>query len=286
MANIDEYIKNPNTFIKDLNRSIERHIKANEISKSAEWKARNDGTKVSGSIFSQCVRKAFYAYFTPPSDGEFSIEARKRMYLGYINEEILLGAMKGDPANMDVTVHHEQNVLPVNITITRDDVLLSSTTDFVLEYQSSSVETDTEPKSGESIYVPLEVKSTEASDYRPAKKWWDEFSGYDSHRRQILQWMYYAKENGMNVPFGVLFYSRRSNYDCKEFIFLDAEEAPFSPTGDSRIEVYRDWIPEVEKRIGEIVHSIKNKTIPVFPSDVPVWLCNSCSFKGDCFANK
>ena len=276
MSKIDEYIKNPSLFIKDLNKSVEIHIKNNEILKSAEWKARNDGTKVSGSIFSQCVRKAFYAYFTPPSDGEFSIEARKRMYLGYINEEILLGAMKGDPANMDVTVHHEQNVLPVNITITRDDVLLSSTTDFVLEY----------PQEGGNIYVPLEVKSTEASDYRPAKHWWAEFTGYDSHRRQILQWMYYAKENGMNVPFGVLFYSRRSNYDCKEFIFLDAEEAPFSPAGDSRIEVYRDWIPEVEKRIGEIVHSIKNKTIPVFPTDVPKWLCDSCSFKTDCWSNK
>ena len=304
MSKIDDYIQNPNLFVKDLNKSVEIHIKNNEILKSAEWKARNDGTKVSGSIFSQCLRKAWFAYFTPPSDGEFSIEARKRMYLGYINEEILLGAMKGDPANMDVTVHHEQNVLPVNITITRDDVLLSSTTDFVLEYPQECLVCEGTGKTGahpdepcsqcnpvysgkqKSIFIPLEVKSTEASDYRPAKKWWEEFSGYDSHRRQILQWMYYAKENGMNVPFGVLFYSRRSNYDCKEFIFLDAEEAPFSPTGDSRIEVYRDWIPEVEKRIGEIVHSIKNKTIPTFPTDVAKWMCDSCSFKPDCWSNK
>ncbi len=273
MPKINEYVDNPNLFIRDLNKSIELHIKDVQAEKSLEWGERNTGSKVSGSIFSQCIRKAWYAYFTPPTDGEFGIDARKRMYLGYVNEEILLQAMQKDPNNIDVTIHFKQNDPPVNVSIEREGITLSSTTDFVLEYPGK-------------IYVPMEVKSTESSDYKPANKWWPMFKGYDSHKRQILQWMYYAKANGWIVPFGVLFYSRRSNYDCKEFIFMDSQEVPFDPTGNSSIELYNDCIHVVEERIEELVKAINDKTIPSFPTDVPEWSCRSCQFQPDCWSNK
>ena len=272
MSKINDYIDQPTIFVRDLNKSIDNYIKIKEDETGAAWKERNE-IAVSGSVFSQCVRKAWYAYFTPVNDGEYGIDVRKKMYLGHINEEILLAAMKTDPSNIDVTVHSEQNVSPVNVKIEREGVILGSTTDFVLEYPGK-------------IYVPMEVKSTEASDFRPANKWWSEFSGYDAHRRQLIQWMYYSKSLGMTVPFGVLFYSRRANYDTKEIIMMDAIEAPFSPTGDSTIELYSNWESVVESRIDELVRSITSKTMPAFPKDVPDWLCKGCQFRDDCWSQK
>ena len=156
-----------------------------------------------------------------------------------------------------------------------DGVKLSTTTDLVLEYPGK-------------IYIPIEEKSTEVSDWsrqRPSE-WWEKFTGYDFHRRQICQWMYYAKENGLNVPFGVLAYFRRANLESKTFIFLDSEEIPFSPRGDSNILLYGEYRDAVAARIKELLESIGTRTIPRFPSDVPEWLCRDCQFREDCHSNK
>lgn len=276
---VNEYIDTPSLFVRDIGKSIDLYIKNHQDEKSREWKERNDGNVVSGSIFSQCVRKAWYSFFTPPKEGEFNSQARKRMFLGYVSEEIVLSALKEDPANIDITVHHEQNETPVNQVIEKEGVKLSTTTDLVLEYKKED---------GASVYIPVEEKSTEVSDYQRggAGEWWRKFEGYPAHRRQLSQWMYYAKENGLEVPFGLLLYLRRANYDLKPFIILDAQEIPFSPVEDVSIDLYQDYKEIVEERIVELVASINNKTRPSFPDDVPSWLCKDCSFKEDCHDNK
>lgn len=275
MPRINDYIDNPIVFTRDLDKSLDLFIKNHQADKSAEWKERNDGQVVSGSTFSQCIRKAWYSFFTPPTEGEFNSVARKRMFLGHKSEEIILDAMREDPANVDVTIHYEQNSRPVNQVIELEGVKLSTTTDLVLEYPGG-------------IFIPMEEKSTEVSDWSRQKPadWWSSFKGYDFHRRQICQWMYYAKANGLNVPFGVLAYFRRANLESKTFIFLDSEEVPFSPTGDSNIELYSSYRDATASRITELLESIKTKTIPKFPSDIPDWLCRDCQFREGCHSNK
>ncbi len=277
MPSVKDYVESPKAFTNAVESAIDKYVRAHGSEKSVEWKARNTGGTISGSIFSQCVRKAWYSFFTAPKDGEFSSEARRRMYLGYLSEEVVLGALSQYEDLGELTrIHHLQNEAPVNQTITRGEVTLSTTTDLVIEFELD----------GRRVYIPIEEKSTEVPDWQRRGDWWPKFKGYDSHRRQLTQWMYYAKENGLEVPFGVLAYFRRSDYASKYFIIMDAEEAPFDPLGKSAIELYSDWEAVIEGRMEELVFSIEAKTRPIFPSDVPKWMCSDCTFKEDCHANK
>jgi len=246
---VDTYTENPDLLVRDLNKALEDHIDSIAEKKAGDWRKRNDGLVVSGSQFSQCSRKAWYSYFTPPAEANFNTKAKKRMHGGYINEDLWIESMIA----FGFTVHYDESKPPVNQKISRDGVTLSTTGDNVLEFT----------KGKSTILIPIEEKSTDVSDWKRGGDWWPKFEGYDYHRRQLVQFMYYARENKYNVPLGILRYTRRNGLDSKYVVITDGN-IPFSPVGSNEIyyENYSEWESIVEGRVSVLVEGIKTKTLP------------------------
>jgi hypothetical protein len=153
-----------------------------------------------------------------------------------------------------------------------DKIIWAATTDFVPEFELD----------GESYYIPIELKSTQL-------KKWDEFRYHPYHLRQLLTWIYNAKEQDLNIPFGLLVYvgdlwNRYKKHEIKiTCIQVDTKFKKISKT------IIEDWDVHkfaIEDRRNKLKEAIENTELPIFPSDVPSYICTDCTFKVDCFSNQ
>ena len=159
----------------------------------------------------------------------------------------------------------EQNQFPVHIRV-EEDVVCTATTDFVHEYDYKD----------KKYYVPMELKSTEL--------WkWNEFKYHPYHLKQILLWMYYAKEKlNLNVPYGVLMYTKRSTMENKYVIIsCDTRFEKMS----REVQKYDYWKPWLDNHVSVIKSSINNNSLPERPTDVPQYLCKGCTYLDLCNRN-
>ena len=52
------------------------------------------------------------------------------------------------------------------------------------------------------------------------------------------------------------------------------------------VQKYDYWRPWLHDHVETITSSILNEELPARPTDVPVYICNSCSYLDYCNANK
>ena len=263
---IKDLIYDPEYFLETLEQSCSDEITQYMDARTEEWKARGKDKAIRSSSLGTCIRQSYYGYFsdresTPIED----MFARKRMYMGFVNEETqakILGRMDGHLHGVESI---EQNQFPVHIRV-EEDVVCTATTDFVHEYDYKD----------KKYYVPMELKSTEL--------WkWNEFKYHPYHLKQILLWMYYAKEKlNLNVPYGVLMYTKRSTMENKYVIIsCDTRFEKMS----REVQKYDYWKPWLDNHVSVIKSSINNNSLPERPTDVPQYLCKGCTYLDLCNRN-
>ncbi len=52
------------------------------------------------------------------------------------------------------------------------------------------------------------------------------------------------------------------------------------------VQKYDYWKPWLDNHVATITNGILNEELPPRPTDVPTYICNSCSFQEYCNANK
>lgn len=287
----------PDNFLNAFESSLELLIDKVMQEKTQEWEERNSGRVVSGSAFALCTRQAFFRYFSESEEAqaEFPLDAKKKMFLGHKNEDIIIEALRlAIKANrMPGLIETEQGKKPVNTKLTFNEVVFSSTSDII-----SCHIIDPGEKTEVAFEIPIELKNTESHDYIPPNKWWKDFQANPDHLRQLSQWMHYRKKEGIAVPYGVLLYTRRSNYDVKSWTIADVDEYPtLSPvlTGDNRFLVdYTSMEAIIKGRMRELAQAIDAEQPPpfrgfrekndkdLFAETIPQYRCNTCIFKKPC----
>lgn len=285
----------PDAFLDGLDKAIEDHVDSVMAEKTVEWEERNAGQVVSGSAFALCTRQAFFRYFAEgEAQAEFPLDAKKKMFLGHVNEAIVIDALRAtiEKGLMPGDLHIEQASEPVNTKYEYNGVVFSSTSDIILRVKIEK------PGGGPSFEIPIELKNTESNDFMPPQVWWKRFHPHSDHLRQLTQWMYYRKREGHAVPYGLLVYSRRSNYDTKAFVIADLDEYPnLSPvlSKDSRqLLHYTEVESIVKRRMRELSAAVREETPPRFAGfrekgntdpyteTIPQYRCNTCVFKRVC----
>ena len=267
MSEIKNLIYDPEAFLITLEEATKEHIGEYMDNRTAEWKARGKDKAVRSSSLGTCIRQSYYGYFSDRQASPITDElARKRMYMGFINEETQAAFLKRMPGKLHGVESIEQNQFPVHLRI-EDDITCTATTDFVHEYDYKD----------KLFYVPMELKSTEL--------WkWDDFKYHPYHLKQILLWMYYAKEKlNLNVPYGVLMYTKRSTMENK-YVTISCDTR-FEKLG-RETQKYDYWKPWLDNHVNEITESIQTNTLPVRPTDVPQYMCKSCNFLDLCNRNE
>ena len=263
-----QILTNPESFIDNLNDCTEQILDIEFDARFEEWKARGSDKQVRASSLGTCIRQAYYSFNeqaerTPVSDPL----ARRRMYMGFINEEIMgkiINLMPGHTHGLD---SEEQNKFPIHVDLMNDeDIHCAATTDFVKEY---------EDKDGGKYYIPIELKSTDV--YK-----WKEFTYWKYDLKQLLLWVYIAKQNGLNVPYAMLVYTRRSTMDMK-FCVISVDTL-YSKMGKV-VESYEHWFPFMDDLVNRLKWSIRNKQVPAMPTDVPQYICKTCPHLGKCMNN-
>ena len=265
---IKDLVYDPESFLLELEAAKKKVMDDYMAARSAEWEARGkEENAIRSSSLGTCIRQAFYNYFTtrkaePITDSLM----QQRMYMGFINEETQGNFFKNMPGHLHGLDSVEQNQFPIHLNI-KEDLVYTATTDFVHEYEYRKAK----------YYVPMELKSTEL--------WkWKDFKYHPYHLKQILLWMYYAKEKlELNVPYGVLMYTKRSTMENK-YVVISCDTR-FEKLG-REVQKYDYWKPWLDNHVATITNGILNEELPPRPTDVPTYICNSCSFQEYCNANK
>ena len=131
---VKDLIYDPEHFLETLEQACSDEISTYMDARTEEWKARGKDKAIRSSSLGTCIRQSYYGYFSErTSDPIEDIFARKRMYMGFVNEETqakILGRMDGHLHGVESI---EQNQFPVHIRV-EEDVVCTATTDFVHEY--------------------------------------------------------------------------------------------------------------------------------------------------------
>jgi len=269
-----QLIKDPEHFIVELEESLRKYIDKVMADKSAEWANRGDAKTIRSSNFGTCIRRSYYDYFSQKDQKIITGQSDKeRMFLGFIGEDIMHEYFKEFLwSKVDITGHTKQNVFPVHLNSPNNppDIRFVATTDFVHEVTIDGVR----------YYIPMELKTTQLAK-------WAGFRHWKHHLMQILTWIYIGKEQDLNIPYGVLVYCKNlfDWYKPLEIkVNLISVDTPFRKT-DRIIEEYNVWKHYISARRQELIEGIQNKTLPVMPIDVPIFICNQCPFKTQCFSN-
>ena len=265
---IKDLIYDPESFLVELEDAKKSTMDEYMAARSAEWEERGKSENaIRSSSLGTCIRQTFYNYFTERKATPITdLIMQQRMYMGFINEETQGTFLKRMPGHLHGLDSAEQNQFPIHLNI-KEDVVYTATTDFVHEYSYKN----------EKYYVPMELKSTEL--------WkWKDFKYHPYHLKQLLLWMFYAKEKlNLNIPFGVLMYTKRSTMENKYVIIsCDTRFEKLS----REVQKYDYWKPWLHEHVETITSSILNEELPARPTDVPVYICNSCSYLDYCNANK
>tara|TARA_Y100000289_G_C3821953_1_gene99160 strand:- start:8 stop:562 length:555 start_codon:yes stop_codon:yes gene_type:complete len=158
----------------------------------------------------------------------------------------------------------EQNQFPIHVELDADKPIgFAATTDFVKEF---------EDKDGKKYLIPMELKSTDI--YK-----WKDFTFWKYHLKQLLLWVYIAKELGYNVPYAVLLYTRRSTMEMKSCIIsVDTKYFKMGRVAES----WDHWRPYIHNLVDTLRSSSQSKSLPALPNDVPKYICSSCPHKPVC----
>ena len=261
---IKQLIKNPDAFYEDLDSAVNEILDIEFDARFEEWKARGTDTQVRASSLGTCIRQAYYSFNdqaqrTPVTDPM----ARRRMYMGFVNEEIMGKIIDKIPGTTFGLTSVEQNSFPIHVEQKDDtDIHPAATTDFVKILEENN----------EKHYIPIELKSTDV--YK-----WKDFTYWKYHLKQLLLWIYCAKENGLHVPYGILLYTRRSTMEMKSVII--SVDTVYSKMGKV-CESYDHWRPFIHDLVSRLKWSIREHTVPEKPTDVPQYICKTCPHLGKC----
>jgi len=272
MATIKRMMTDPELFLEELEKATEETLDHEFAQRFKEWKARGASTLIRSSSLGTCVRQSYYSHFdnverTPVSDPV----ARRRMFLGFVNEETMGRILERIPGTTHGLESKEQNEFPIHLEMTsKSNLEFGATTDFVKTY-----DVDHPDAKDNKAYIPLELKSTEV--YK-----WKEFTYWKYHLKQLLLWIYIAKTLGYYVPYGVLLYTRRSTMEMKTcMIPVDSKFAKMGRV----IESYEHWKPYIQDVMIRLQDGILTKKVPEKPTDVPLYICKSCPHLRKCDNN-
>lgn len=264
MADQKRLVKDPEAFLGALEAELDAHVTRVLGERTEEWSARNPAGVVSGSTLATCMRQAWYRRYQAgsaihPSDDEATQHA---LWLGFVFEELLGGLLEAIPGKL----HKEQNEFPVHLVHPDTSLAtLSGTTDFVKEVEVE----------GKSYYIPIEVKSTQRYN-------WQTFEYEERHLHQLMLWIYYAKIQKLNVPYGILYYIQRSSFRRKWVVVL--VDTVFRRYEKNVID-FDLYAPYMEKKIQTLLHHLETNTLPSFPKSIPKYICQSCTFLDWCYTN-
>ena len=142
-------IYDPESFLEGIEESCSAEITDYMNQRTEEWKARGKNKAIRSSSLGTCIRQSYYGYFSKRESTPISDEvARRRMYMGFINEETQAKILTRMPGHLHGVESIEQNQFPVHLNIT-EDVTYTATTDFVHEYTYKD----------QQYYIPMELKS-------------------------------------------------------------------------------------------------------------------------------
>lgn len=264
---VKQLMSDPELFMDSLADSTEDVLDEEFALRFEEWKARGVGKDhlVRSSSLGTCIRQAYYSYLqdverTPVTDSL----ARRRMFMGFINEQTMGRIIDKMPGKVHGLDSAEQNKFPIHVELDADKPIgFAATTDFVKEF---------EDKDGKKYLIPMELKSTDI--YK-----WKDFTFWKYHLKQLLLWVYIAKELGYNVPYAVLLYTRRSTMEMKSCIIsVDTKYFKMGRVAES----WDHWRPYIHNLVDTLRSSSQSKSLPALPNDVPKYICNSCPHKPVC----
>lgn len=264
---VKQLMSDPELFMDSLADSTENVLDEEFALRFEEWKARGVGKDhlVRSSSLGTCIRQAYYSYLqdverTPVTDSL----ARRRMFMGFINEQTMGRIIDKMPGKVHGLDSAEQNQFPIHVELDADKPIgFAATTDFVKEF---------EDKDGKKYLIPMELKSTDI--YK-----WKDFTFWKYHLKQLLLWVYIAKELGYNVPYAVLLYTRRSTMEMKSCIIsVDTKYFKMGRVAES----WDHWRPYIHNLVNTLRSSSQSKSLPALPNDVPKYICSSCPHKPVC----
>ena len=283
----------PNTFIETVNNSMSTTYMLALTRSTKEWEVRNSGDTVSGSAVSKCIRLCYYRWFDkesrqvkdPVFTDKLDDKSIRNMYFGLLVEDILINALKTNGIPGGGIIHSDQTKPPVVLTDTVSGITRSAANDMVVE----GLDEDGQ------FFIPTECKTSDrqfsykdkvTKEWMTPQKWWDSFTGYDEHKRQVMQWIWLAKKNDMRVPFGCLFYLRRGTWETK-FIIIDTDSMYWdrSLKADQVID-YGVYAPEIDHRNEQLVTSITMDIEPEYDSLIPKFVCEGCNYYERCKATR
>jgi|TARA_S200002703_G_scaffold137782_2_gene127760 CRISPR/Cas system-associated exonuclease Cas4 (RecB family) len=264
---VKQLMSDPELFMDSLADSTEDVLDEEFALRFEEWKARGVGKDhlVRSSSLGTCIRQAYYSYLqdverTPVTDSL----ARRRMFMGFVNEQTMGRIIDKMPGKVHGLDSAEQNQFPIHVELDADKPIgFAATTDFVKEF---------EDKDGKKYLIPMELKSTDI--YK-----WKDFTFWKYHLKQLLLWVYIAKELGYNVPYAVLLYTRRSTMEMKSCIIsVDTKYFKMGRVAES----WDHWRPYIHNLVDTLRSSSQSKSLPALPNDVPKYICSSCPHKPVC----
>jgi len=160
---IKSLIKNPDAFYEDLDAGVNQILDIEFDARFEEWKARGTDTQVRASSLGTCIRQAYYSFNdqaqrSPVTDPM----ARRRMYMGFVNEEIMGKIIDKIPGETFGLTSVEQNSFPIHVEQKDDeDIHPAATTDFVKILKDKD----------DTHYIPIELKSTDVYKWKDFTYW-------------------------------------------------------------------------------------------------------------------
>lgn len=280
----------PDAYIQTIEDALEEYYVRHLQDSSEEWEARNSGDTISGSGFSKCVRLCWYRWFDeaskrqpkdPAYTDKLDIKSKRNMFFGLLVEDFLIKALRERGIPGGGIIHKDQTGEPVVVTDEVNGITRSAANDMVLEGL------DEEGK----YYIPTECKTTDRGfSFRDPKndgkwtspaQWWDSFTGYLEHKRQVMQWIWLARRQGWRVPFGIIFYLRRNSLDTKYILIDVSGDAHIYPEADEIID-YFQYEEELTQRNEQLVTSISLGIEPTYDETVPDIMCKGCNYLERC----
>lgn len=278
----------PTQFIQTINDALHQtYMKALEES-TTQWEARNEGDTISGSAVSKCLRLCYYRWFDtgnetakdPVFTDKLDLKSKRNMHFGLLVEELLIQSLRDYGIPGGGIVHKDQDKEPVVVTHTTNGITLSAANDMVVEGLDDKGK----------FFIPTECKTTDKIRSHKEKGtdrwitpdlWWNEFNGWEEHKRQVMQWIYLAQKNDMRVPFGCLFYLRRGTWDVK-FVIIAVDNDYSLVEGACETIDYNFHMNDMNNRNQLLVTSISNKLEPPYDPEVPDIICKGCNYLKQC----
>jgi len=267
-----------------------------------DWKERNKPGVISGSKFAACKRQSYYAAIDQRGDDKKDIRkafdsfSRRIMFLGHKSEEYVFGAIRAaqKAGKLTGSLHTDQQSAPVNLHLIKTgtdgaEYDFGVTTDGVVE--------DILLWGGETrrVYYPIELKQTD----RPYQSWWKktikgkdyrEFDRNPWQERQLVHYMAIAADLGYTMPYGMLKYYRRIDYDTLTWVYYwrEYESLIFDAFSGCNAQEYSfvelDYLVKEDRQaMSQHIFDVEAKSLPPPSSDLSSYICDACPYKAQCW---